>query len=85
MSTQVVTGAGRNVMDIEPSSASREFVDTLTGLVSQGYFSCSIDTEVEANGSVRYFEGPSGVYATILGPQVMAKKNDEACSLFGQL
>jgi len=68
-------------MDIEPSSASRDFVDNLTTLVSQGYFSCSIDTEVEANGSVRYFEGPSGVYATILGPQVMAKKNDEACKL----
>lgn len=71
-------------MDVEHTGAdsthqSRVFVEALGGLVADGYFSCSIDAEVQANGAVRYFEGASGVYATILGPQVMAKKNDEAC------
>ena len=84
MSAQVPASVTRSVMEVETSSASRSFVDQLNQLVSGGYFSCSIDTEVQANGSIRYFEGPSGVYATLLGPQVLAKKNDDACKFFTQ-
>ena len=46
--------------------------------MEKGFFSCSIDPEVASNGSVKYFEGTNCVITSIIGPQILVKKNEEA-------